>query len=103
MNKQKVSKKTESKPELYIAKTRDDAHEKMKLGEDFEAPSQLSKYNKSMIEYWADKYNYKSEKSRHGYHIYKPPVIKSVCEFCDETYRVQEHCLCEKCRKLLGD
>lgn len=59
-------------PTVFIAKTRDDAHEKMKLGEDFEAPSQLSKYNRSMIDFWADKYNYKKEKSRHGYHIYKP-------------------------------
>ena len=67
------------KPELYtvstpvfIAKTRHEAHDKMKLGEDFEAPSQLSKYNKGMIDFWADKYNYVKEKSRHGYNIYKP-------------------------------
>lgn len=27
----------------------------------------------------------------------------SACEFCDEKYRVEQHCLCEKCRKKLGD
>lgn len=57
---------------VFIAKTRGEAHEKMKLGEDLEAPSQLSKYNKNMIDFWSEKYNYKKEKSRHGYHIYKP-------------------------------
>jgi len=55
-----------------IAKTRDEAHEKMKLGEAFEAPSNLSKFNKSMLDFWAVKYNYKKEKSRRGYHIYSP-------------------------------
>jgi len=79
MDKQKVKKEAESKPELhtvlptvFIAKTRDDAHEKMKLGEDFEARSQLSKYNKSMIDFWSEKYNYIKQKARHGYCIYKP-------------------------------
>lgn len=79
MSKRKIDKNVQTKPELYtvlptvfIAKTRGEAHEKMKLGEDFEAPSRLSKYNKSMIDFWADKYNYIKEKSRHGYHIYKP-------------------------------
>jgi hypothetical protein len=59
-------------PTVFIAKTRCEAYEKMKLGEDFEAPSQLSKYNKSLINFWANKYNYIKEKSRHGYNIYKP-------------------------------
>jgi len=72
-------KEKQSKPELYtvlptvfMANTRDDAHDKMKLGEDFEAPRNLSKYNKSLIDFWSKKYNYKKEKSRHGYDIYKP-------------------------------
>ena len=32
-----------------------------------------------------------------------PAVVKSVCDFCDDTYRVEEHPLCERCRKILGD
>jgi hypothetical protein len=32
-----------------------------------------------------------------------PPVSKSVCDFCEETYRVQQHNVCERCRKILGD
>jgi hypothetical protein len=79
MNKQIDSNQTESKTELhtvlpavFIVKTRYEAHDKMKLGEEFKALSQLSKYNKSMIDFWADKYNYIKEKSTSGYHIYKP-------------------------------
>jgi len=79
MNKQKLSKEKETKPDgytmlptVFIAKTRDEAHDKMKLGEDFEAPSQLSEYNKSMIDFWSEKYNYIKQKSRHGYSIYNP-------------------------------
>ena len=29
--------------------------------------------------------------------------LTTQCSFCDETYRVELHPLCERCRKLLGD
>lgn len=44
---------------VFLAKTRYEAPDKMKLGKAFEALSQLSKYNKNLIDFWMDKYNYK--------------------------------------------
>lgn len=28
---------------------------------------------------------------------------KQICDFCEDSYRVQLHCVCERCRKILGD
>lgn len=33
----------------------------------------------------------------------QPRVIGSVCDFCGDTYRVQQHNVCEPCRKICGD
>lgn len=30
-------------------------------------------------------------------------VSGSVCDFCEENHRVEQHMICEKCRILLGD
>ena len=27
----------------------------------------------------------------------------TTCKFCDDPYRVEQHSLCERCRKILGD
>lgn len=33
----------------------------------------------------------------------QPLVSGQVCDFCLDTYRVQTHEVCERCRKLCGD
>lgn len=33
----------------------------------------------------------------------QPDVSGLVCDFCLDTYRVQTHDVCERCRKLCGD
>ena len=35
--------------------------------------------------------------------FHKPPVSGQVCDFCLDTYRVQTHEVCERCRKICGD
>jgi len=56
---------------VAVAKTRYDARDKMRLGEDFEAPRNLSKFNRDMIDFWMKEYEYKKEKSRHGFDLYR--------------------------------
>lgn len=34
---------------------------------------------------------------------YKNTGEKQICDFCEDAYRVQLHCVCERCRKILGD
>jgi hypothetical protein len=59
-------------PAVFVAITRYDARDKMMLGEDFEAPRNLSKFNRNMISFWMKEYGYVKSKSRHGYDLYKP-------------------------------
>ena len=59
-------------PAVFVAITRYDARDKMMLGEDFEAPRNLSKFNRNMINFLMKEYGYEKSKSRHGYDLYKP-------------------------------
>ena len=57
---------------VFVAKTRYDARDKMELGENFEAQISMSEYNRSMIDFWMEKYGYERSKSRKGYDFYRP-------------------------------
>ena len=65
----------DGKPKLsavFVAETRYEARDKMASGEIFEAPSNISNYNRNLINAWVELYNYEKSKSRRGYDIYKP-------------------------------
>lgn len=59
-------------PTIFIAKTRYDVEDKMKLNEVFEARSNLSPFNRKIINSWMKKYRYEKIKSRYAFDLYMP-------------------------------
>ena len=59
--------------DVFIANTRFEARDKMQIGETFEAPTNLSKYNKGILVFWMKECGYeKIKQHRKGYDLYKP-------------------------------
>ena len=61
--------------ESVIVKTRYEAEEKMKLGESFNAPSNLTPYNRAMLDFYAETHKYKRTKLKRGIDLYEPFIL----------------------------
>lgn len=70
-----ASKRTDANnglPTVIVAKTRDEAEVQIKLGKSFKAPSNVSPFNRNMLDFYISKYNYKKSKYGRGIDLYEP-------------------------------
>ncbi|WP_143960257.1 hypothetical protein [Litoribacter populi] len=66
------SEESKSSQAITFVRTRDEAEAQMKLGKSFEATSNVTPFNRKMLQFYMGKYNYKKTKIRRGIDYYEP-------------------------------